>query len=99
MQRIVITSSCAAVLSLPVSKPTVFSEKDWNLKSVKEVQEMGIKSNPASGYRASKTLAEKGMFFFFFFEYLVYRSSSYISLVNQLPGIFMSFTSPRLNGI
>ena len=76
VQRIVITSSCAAVLSLPVSKPTVFSEKDWNLKSVKEVQEMGIKSNPASGYRASKTLAEKGGFF----EYAVFWFLSYIFL-------------------
>ena len=62
MQRIVITSSCAAVLSLPLSKPTVFSEQDWNLGSIKEVQENGNKSHPGTVYRASKTLAEKGWF-------------------------------------
>ena len=64
MQRIVITSSCGAILSLPLSKPTVFSEQDWNLNVIKEVQEMGDKSPPSTPYRASKTLAEKGEFFF-----------------------------------
>ena len=63
MQRIVITSSCAAVLTLPLSEPTVFSEQDWNLNSIKEVQELGNKSPPSTVYRASKTLAEKGGFF------------------------------------
>ena len=62
MQRIVITSSCAAVMSLPLSKPTVFSEQDWNLGAIKEVQEMGNKSPPGTVYRASKTSAEKGWF-------------------------------------
>ena len=62
MQRIVITSSCGAVLSLPLSKPTVFSEEDWNLGSMKDVQEMGNKTPPSTVYRASKTLAEKGGF-------------------------------------
>ena len=70
MQRIVITSSCGAILSLPLSKPTVFSEQDWNLNVIKEVQEMGNKSAPSTPYRASKTLAEKGGSFF---EYLVFR--------------------------
>ena len=64
MQRIVITSSCAAVLS-PVSKPTVFSEQDWNLSAIKEVEEKGNKSPPSTVYRASKTLAEKGASGFF----------------------------------
>ena len=62
VQRIVITSSCAAVLSLQLSKPTVFSEQDWNLSAIKEVQEMGNKAPPSTAYRASKTLAEKGGF-------------------------------------
>ena len=68
MQRIVITSSSSAVLS-PVSKPIVFSEQDWNLSSIKEVQEKGDKWPPYTLYRASKTrtLAEKGAFCF---EYL-----------------------------
>jgi hypothetical protein len=66
VQRIVITSSSAAVSSLPVSKPTVFSEQDWNLTSVKEVQENSDKSPPSTltAYRASKTLAERGVFLF-----------------------------------
>ena len=49
-------------MSLPLSKPTVFSEEDWNLGSMKDVQEMGNKTPPSTVYRASKTLAEKGGF-------------------------------------
>ena len=64
MQRIVITSSTGAVNTLPLSKPTVFSEQDWNTKSVEEVEKMGNKSGPAIAYCASKTLAEKGVLFF-----------------------------------
>ena len=63
MQRIVITSSSVAAMSLPLSKPTVFSEQDWNLKAIKEVQEMGNKF-PPTVYCASKALAEKGVFLF-----------------------------------
>jgi hypothetical protein len=44
------------------SKPAVFSEQDWGLSAIKEVQEMGNKSPPPTVYRASKTLAEKGGF-------------------------------------
>ena len=62
MRRIVITSSCSAVIAPPLSKPTVFSEQDWNLSSVKEVEEMGNKCHPGIAYSASKTLAEKGDF-------------------------------------
>ena len=76
VQRIVITSSCASVLSLPVSKPTVFSEQDWNLGSIKEVQEKGNKAPPSTAYRASKTLAEKGGFLNIFV-----RPPSYMFLV------------------
>ena len=79
MQRIVITSSCAAVLSLPLSKPTVFSEQDWNLSAMKEVHEKGNKSLPVAVYFASKTLAEKGVFF----EYLVFRSPSEVTCFLQ----------------
>ena len=88
MQRIVITSSTEAVMSRPLSKPTVLSEQDWNSSAIKEVQEMGNKCRPASAYCASKNLAEKGgiLNIIFFF-------------CNQLPGIFMSSISPRLDGI
>ena len=66
MQRIVITSSCAAVLTLPISKPTVFNEENWNLSDIEEVRVKGNKVAPFTAYHASKTLAEKGEFFFFF---------------------------------
>ena len=97
VQRIVVTSSCAAVMS-PKSGPTVFSEQDWNLSAIKEVQEKGDNTPPGISYRASKTLAEKGVFFFGFFFFL---STSYTSmfLENQRHGDFMSSTSLRLNGI
>ena len=97
VQRIVVTSSCAAVLSLPLSKPTVFSEQDWNLASEKEVEELGNKCNAGAPYCASKKLSEKGGFF----TYLVFRSSdlTWRFSCNQRPGIFMSSTSLRLNGI
>ena len=98
MQRIVITSSCAAVLSLPLSKPTVFSEQDWNLGSIKDVQEMGNKTPPSTTYRASKTLAEKGGFFIYL-NILSFTVSLLHISCNQLPGIFMSSISLRLNGI
>ena len=64
MQRIVITSSSASVSSFqPLSKPTVFSEQDWNLADMKELQEKGNKTHPVAAYYASKTLAEKGELF------------------------------------
>ena len=86
MQRLVVTSSCTSVLpvSLPVPKdfkPAVFNEQDWNLGAIKKVQELGNKCPPTVVYFASKTLAEKGeVFFSFFWEYLVFRSPSYIFL-------------------
>ena len=99
VQRIVITSSCAAVLSLPLSKPTVFSEQDWNLGSIKEVEENGNKSHPGTVYRASKTLAEKGWLFLNILSFDLPLKFMLTVSCNQRPGVFMSSTSPRLNGI
>ena len=62
MQRIVLTSSCSAIIAQSSEPSTVFSEQDWNLSSVKEVEEMGNKCRPGIAYCASKTLAEKGGF-------------------------------------
>ena len=47
-------------MSVPVSKPTVFSEHDWNMTchDAKKIQEDGF-----TAYLASKTRAEKGGFF------------------------------------
>ena len=59
VKRVVITSSCAAVMD-PPSKPTIFSENDWNETSPRLVEEQGSKAAPLTVYRASKTLAEKG---------------------------------------
>ncbi|KAF8959850.1 hypothetical protein BDZ97DRAFT_1836214 [Flammula alnicola] len=64
VKRIVVTSSCAAVMS-PPPNPTVFSEVDWNLKSPKEVEEQGDKAAPMTMYRASKSLAEKSAWDFY----------------------------------
>ncbi|CAA7269675.1 unnamed protein product [Cyclocybe aegerita] len=65
VKRIVITSSCASVLTPGLSVPKVFSENDWNEASPKEVEELGSKSPGASIYRASKTLAEKAAWEFY----------------------------------
>ncbi|KAF8148636.1 hypothetical protein B0H34DRAFT_736338 [Crassisporium funariophilum] len=64
VKRIVVTSSCASVMS-PPDKPTVFSERDWNEKSIREVEQQGKKSPPMTIYRASKTLAEKAAWDFY----------------------------------
>ncbi|KAK7002479.1 D-lactaldehyde dehydrogenase [Favolaschia claudopus] len=58
VKRVIITSSVAAVLSVP-SSPQVFTEADWNDQAVKEVEEKGREASNAAKYRASKTLAER----------------------------------------
>ncbi|KAG5635177.1 hypothetical protein H0H81_012139, partial [Sphagnurus paluster] len=63
VKRIVVTSSCGAVLEVGVDK--VFSEVDWNEPSIREVEEQGDNAPPASKYRASKTLAEKAAWEFY----------------------------------
>lgn len=59
VKRVVVTSSCGAVMA-PPSKPTVFSEKDWNLESLADVEVNGKQANNMSKYRSSKVMAEKG---------------------------------------
>jgi hypothetical protein len=44
----------------PPSKPTVFSENDWNTVSIEDVEKNGVDAISMSKYRTSKTLAEKG---------------------------------------
>ncbi|KAJ6535745.1 hypothetical protein B0H19DRAFT_963478 [Mycena capillaripes] len=58
VKRIVVTSSCAAVLQVE-PEPKTFSELDWNEQAPKEVAEMGREASPITKYRASKTLAER----------------------------------------
>ncbi|KXN81604.1 NADPH-dependent methylglyoxal reductase GRE2 [Leucoagaricus sp. SymC.cos] len=64
VKRIVITSSCGAVMA-PPSKPTVFTEKDWNQDSIDDVEKNGVNAIAMSKYRTSKTLAEKAAWKFY----------------------------------
>ncbi|KAF7368891.1 D-lactaldehyde dehydrogenase [Mycena venus] len=58
VKRVVVTSSCAAVLQVE-KEPKTFSELDWNEQAPKEVAEMGRAASAITKYRASKTLAER----------------------------------------
>ncbi|RPD63136.1 NAD(P)-binding protein [Lentinus tigrinus ALCF2SS1-7] len=58
IKRIVITASCATVLEYG-PEPRVFSEKDWNERSIREVNEKGRAAAPGDKYCASKILAER----------------------------------------
>ena len=64
VKRVVVTSSCAAVLEI-LPEPKTFNEENWNTLSVKEVEEKGKAANNMSKYRASKTLAERGTLLLF----------------------------------
>lgn len=67
VKRIVITSSCASILSI-LPEAREFSENDWADSAIKEVEEFGPNDDITSEsrgytiYRASKTLAERGIF-------------------------------------
>ncbi|KAJ2977227.1 hypothetical protein NQ176_g4494 [Zarea fungicola] len=58
IQRIVLTSSCVAILDTSDKEVTV-SEKNWNNERVKECETLGRNASPLSKYAASKTLAEQ----------------------------------------
>jgi hypothetical protein len=60
VQRVVITSSMAAILEIPEKGQVVLSETDWNELSVREVKTKGRDAAPIHKYRTSKTLAERG---------------------------------------
>ncbi|CAE6401041.1 unnamed protein product [Rhizoctonia solani] len=59
VQRIVITSSVAAIMNSSKPNGTVFTEGDWNSFSLQEVETKGRAAAGGDKYRASKTLAEK----------------------------------------
>ncbi|KAJ3517035.1 hypothetical protein NLJ89_g748 [Agrocybe chaxingu] len=68
VKRIVITSSTAAIASLNLdlfTEPRIFSERDWNEASPKEVEELGSKASAVTVYRASKSLAERAAWDFY----------------------------------
>ncbi|KAJ3752509.1 D-lactaldehyde dehydrogenase [Lentinula raphanica] len=58
VQRIVFTSSTAAVLEADPN-PRTFTEENWNDLSVAQVERDGKDNLPITKYRASKTLAER----------------------------------------
>ncbi|CAE6433013.1 unnamed protein product [Rhizoctonia solani] len=59
VQRIVITSSVAAIMDGSKPNGTVFTESDWNSFSLREVETKGKAAAGGDKYRASKTLAEQ----------------------------------------
>lgn len=58
MQRMVITSSVAAVMNADPNQ-LVYTEDDWNDAAVKNVEEKGVEVGAGGIYTASKTLAER----------------------------------------
>lgn len=65
VKRIVVTSSCASVLTPGLPEPKVFTESDWNEHAIKLVEEKGKDAPNSEKYRASKTLAEKAAWKFY----------------------------------
>jgi hypothetical protein len=59
VRRIVITSSCAAVVERS-ALPGVFNEDNWNDEAVRNTDEYGANASPLDKYCASKTVSEKG---------------------------------------
>ncbi|GAB1519085.1 hypothetical protein RhiTH_002151 [Rhizoctonia solani] len=64
VQRIVITSSVAAIMDGSKPSGTVFTEDNWNIFSLDEVETKGKAAAGGDNYRASKTLAEKAAWVF-----------------------------------
>ncbi|KDN49976.1 hypothetical protein RSAG8_01312, partial [Rhizoctonia solani AG-8 WAC10335] len=64
VQRIVITSSVAAIMDGSKPSGTVFTESDWNTFSPREIETKGKAAAGGDKYRASKTLAEKAAWAF-----------------------------------
>lgn len=59
LKRIVVLSSTASVGN--PSEIAVLDEKDWNEENIIDIREKGRAANPVDMYRASKSLAEKGL--------------------------------------
>ncbi|KAJ6595803.1 D-lactaldehyde dehydrogenase [Mycena vulgaris] len=67
VQRVVITSSCAAILDTvpdPTKDTAIVSERDWNMRSVEKCEKLGSAATGLDMYSASKTLAEKAAWVF-----------------------------------
>ncbi|SRR6266550_4781286 len=60
VKRIIVLSSCVAVMRDSVTDPLVLNENDWNDPSIEACERLGRNAPPPKKYQASKTLAEKG---------------------------------------
>ena len=63
LQRVVFTSSCAAIRHYPAVPITLF-EADWNDEAEVRVSSLGRAAEPQDKYSASKTMAEKALWEF-----------------------------------
>ncbi|KAK0460538.1 D-lactaldehyde dehydrogenase [Desarmillaria tabescens] len=97
VRRIVVTSSCAAILRSEPGTITL-SEADWNEQSPKEIGEKGRDASPLVKYRASKALAEKAAWSFY--EGHKSEFSWDLTVINP-PGVFGPFIHdvPTLNAL
>ncbi|KAG0661671.1 methylglyoxal reductase (NADPH-dependent) gre2 [Rhodotorula mucilaginosa] len=59
VKRVVITASFACIMEPKEPGTYVFTEKDWNEHSLKQVEEKGKDVDGGQAYRASKTYAER----------------------------------------
>ncbi|KII86215.1 hypothetical protein PLICRDRAFT_114782 [Plicaturopsis crispa FD-325 SS-3] len=64
VKRVVVTSSCAAVLTPTSPVGTTYTDEDWNKSSVETTEKLGRAAPVMEKYRASKTLAEKSAWAF-----------------------------------
>ncbi|KAF9554191.1 D-lactaldehyde dehydrogenase [Agrocybe pediades] len=60
VKRIIITSSCAAVMRDVKAPGSIFNEDDWADEAIQAVKEHGKEAPARAKYRASKALAERG---------------------------------------
>ncbi|KAI0074846.1 NAD-P-binding protein [Panus rudis PR-1116 ss-1] len=65
VERVIDMSSMAAIMTLALPTPRVFTEDDWNERAIKEVETKGKDAWPIDKYCASKTLAEKALWAFY----------------------------------
>ncbi|ODO07587.1 D-lactaldehyde dehydrogenase [Cryptococcus wingfieldii CBS 7118] len=65
VKRIVVTSSVAAVTS-PITKKSglIYTEEDWNVDSIPYIEKNGVDDGGSQAYMASKTAAEKALWYF-----------------------------------
>ena len=64
VRRVVITASCASVITKQDTFRVFDAQTDWNDRAVEEVRAKGRAADPIDMYRASKTLAERAAWAF-----------------------------------